>query len=346
MAYILIDKLPIYICKYIESFNIAYNPTIHTPIYLISCHNLDGLKWLNKEKPKVLLNHTSSLIDYAVMCNDFCIVKWLHINNVSFATVNAINIAAQNGNMEIVKFLHTYRNEGCSKHAMNMASKNGHLEVVKFLHTYRKEGCDTFAIDYASYQGHLNIVKWLIKHRTEGCSSLAMDWAAKNNHEDIVKCLFLVYGHIYSRRIFDYMIRNNNLGLLKWCMEHNFNYSNSILTSAFYYNNIDIIYYLISKCKECPSRVLYMVAFQTNVNLMNILYINYPEIFTYNNIVYIIFDCIYKKNIELFEFYMIHWPSILCANDVFITQCKHTELLNIYIKYIPNYTKYFIDNIF
>ena len=99
MTTLLINKgIPIDILKNIECYLVKYDPYIHTFDDLAKQGNLDGIKWLHK-------NRTEGCTKYAM--------DW----------------AASNGHLEVVKWLHKNRIEGCTTIAMDWAASNGHLEA-------------------------------------------------------------------------------------------------------------------------------------------------------------------------------------------------------------------------
>ncbi|KAJ3402817.1 hypothetical protein HDV05_008228, partial [Chytridiales sp. JEL 0842] len=106
-------------------------------------------------------------VDHVVWRKDLEVLKYFHQRFPNSATTEAMDTAANVGNLEAVRFLHENRNEGCTTKAMDHAAAR-HLNIVKFLHFNRTEGCTTEAMDTAALHGTLEIVKFLHNNRTEG----------------------------------------------------------------------------------------------------------------------------------------------------------------------------------
>ena len=74
MSSLLLEKIPLVICKTIEAFLVKYDPKKHD--------------WLS-------LSSKGSL----------CGIKWLHCNRIEGCKSDAMNFAAENGHLEVVRFL-------------------------------------------------------------------------------------------------------------------------------------------------------------------------------------------------------------------------------------------------
>ncbi|EGG22286.1 hypothetical protein DFA_04404 [Cavenderia fasciculata] len=86
------------------------------------------------------------------------IVKYLHENRTGKCITRGMDQAANN-HLDVVKFLHFNRTEGCSSDALDGAAENGNLEIVKFLIQHRTEGGSKDAMDLAAQNNHIEIVK-------------------------------------------------------------------------------------------------------------------------------------------------------------------------------------------
>ena len=248
MSYLLVSKLPIHICSYIESYNINYKTRYHTPLLLIEKNCLDGLKWLYKYK-KNIFDNTIAYIDKAVEFGNVHMVSWLYAHKIGIFTHKSFDIACYRGDIDMVSYLHfNINNISCTTDAVDNAAANGHLHILKFIHTYRNERCTTDAMDFAILHNHEKVVKWLIHNRYEGCSSIALKWAAKNNNVFVFKYICKTYNYKISSETIGYIIQHENISLLKWCFEKDKNiiYSSN-LYYAFYYECNEIINFLLTK---------------------------------------------------------------------------------------------------
>ncbi|OQR90057.1 hypothetical protein ACHHYP_05853 [Achlya hypogyna] len=72
-------------------------------------------------------------LNNATRLRDLDMVKFLHENELSKATKDAMDTAAELGDLETVKYLHENRKEGCSLVAFVLAERHGHNDVVEFL---------------------------------------------------------------------------------------------------------------------------------------------------------------------------------------------------------------------
>ncbi len=168
-----------YLLSFIFSFNHGTNGDIAAKIGYI-----DGIIYSTN------LTFTANAMDWAAMCGDLDVCKWLHENRSEGCSKWAMDWAAMNGHIDVVKWLHENRSEGCTVWAMNGSARKGHLHVVEWLNENREEGCTDDAMDDAAAYGHLDVCKWLHKNRNEGCTEWAMTFAAEAGHLSIVQWLF------------------------------------------------------------------------------------------------------------------------------------------------------------
>lgn len=98
--------------------------------------------------------------------------------------INAIDGAAQKGQLAVVQFLHQVGMPYTS-YAMDFAAGEGHLDVVRFLHGVGAN-CTSNALDHACRMGHLPVVEFLLAagkpHTVWG-----LDYACANGHVSILQ---------------------------------------------------------------------------------------------------------------------------------------------------------------
>ncbi|EGG22235.1 hypothetical protein DFA_04353 [Cavenderia fasciculata] len=163
---------------------------------------------------------TVQAMDQAADNNQLEILKFLHFNRTEGCSSDALENAARNGHLEIVKFLHEHRTEGCYKDAISRASIDGHIDVVQFIHEHRSDGATTYAMDGAAKNGHIEVVKFLHFNRTEGASTDAIDLAAENGHIEIVKFLSEYRSEGATTTAMDYAASNGHIEIVKYLSEH------------------------------------------------------------------------------------------------------------------------------
>ena len=64
---------------------------------------------------------------------DYLIVPYIQINNCEDKN-DIWNYAARIGSLPLIRMLHNHNVPGCTIDAMDLAAQNGHLNVVQFLH--------------------------------------------------------------------------------------------------------------------------------------------------------------------------------------------------------------------
>ncbi|KAL2914826.1 hypothetical protein HK105_205568 [Polyrhizophydium stewartii] len=105
------------------------------------------------------------------------------------ATAEAMDCAAQAGNLAQVRRLHGDRGTTCTTRAMNGAALRGHLDVLRFLHAHRTEGCTGVGFKWAASAGHFECFRWLwetLPHQRPADGD-AIAAAARNGHLRIVE---------------------------------------------------------------------------------------------------------------------------------------------------------------
>eukprot|EP00842_Homolaphlyctis_polyrhiza_P006250 jgi/Hompol1/6626/HPOL_002897-RA len=161
-------------------------------------HNqLDTLWWLldqylNHEAPvRALLYNIKDLAAAFGRSEILHYAELHHIGNP--ISTDAMDLAAEYGQMTSLRWLNEHRDEGCTIRAMNRAARNGFLDVVVYLHAHRGEGATTRAIDLAATHGHLEIVKTLNMHRSEGGTGDAFRHSGFNGHLEVFRYLWTEY---------------------------------------------------------------------------------------------------------------------------------------------------------
>ena len=101
----------------------------------------------------------------AVRLNDYNKVKSLV--NRGARSVDALDAAAESGNLDIVRLLHDAGN-GCTFRALYWAATNGHLDVVRYLVEHSSSDCpakiDEGTIVDATLNGHLDVAEYLLSN--------------------------------------------------------------------------------------------------------------------------------------------------------------------------------------
>ncbi|OQR97080.1 hypothetical protein ACHHYP_12719 [Achlya hypogyna] len=76
-------------------------------------------------------------IDYAVHAGSSELLRQLLVRNFGKATTNAMDDAAEAGDLAMVELLHEYRSEGCTFGAFQSAKKNKDHEMLAYLTAHR-----------------------------------------------------------------------------------------------------------------------------------------------------------------------------------------------------------------
>jgi ankyrin repeat protein len=170
------------------------------------------------------------------------LLDWMSNNEEKVMKQNAMDYAAEQGDIEAVRGLHAL-GRTCTTNAMDQAAKKGHFEVVELLHQLGKD-CTTNAIDQAAEKGHYKIVKFLIEIGKK-CSHYAMNAAAREGHLDIIKFLD-EQGNDCTTEAIDFAAESNKLEVVK---------------------------YLFRKGKEC-NRATQLAASKGHLSMLQWFYIN------------------------------------------------------------------------
>ena len=158
------------------------------------------------------------------------------LENVTQGNNIAVQIAAQNGNLELVKWLILESGQPvdatvANNAAVRWAAKNGHLDVVRWL--VKESGqavdvtdLDNYALRASAQNGHLDVVRWLVKESGQAVdvtsvNNSAVCWAATNGHLDVVRWLVLESGQpvdvtANNNVCLQHAAKNGHLDLLKW----------------------------------------------------------------------------------------------------------------------------------
>lgn len=125
---------------------------------------------------------------------------------------NAMDGAAQNGQLAVVQFLHKV-GMPYTTCAMDFAAGDGHLHVVQYLHSVGAN-CTSNAIDHASRMGFLRVVEFLLL-MGKPHSVWAIDYACANGHVDILR-LFHRLGKLEILCGACAALNENQLGVLQF----------------------------------------------------------------------------------------------------------------------------------
>lgn len=158
--------------------------------------NIKMVKFLYKNN---LVDSEGYIPNITITYGQLKIAKLLYFRFNLMWNRNAIEVAAENGQIKFIKLLHNLESNGAdikfTKNAIDLAAVNGHLEVVQFLDEFRTEGCTTLAMDKAAANGHIHVVRYLQDSKlgiSPGCTVLAMTDAILNGHINIA-CFLRCY---------------------------------------------------------------------------------------------------------------------------------------------------------
>ena len=127
---------------------------------------------------------------------------------------NAMDGAAENGQLPVVQFLHTV-GMPYTIYAMDFAAGEGHLDVVQYLHGVGAN-CTSSAMDHASRMGFLNVVEFLLA-MGKPYTVWAIDFACANGHLDILRLFYRHNGGKLEIRIGACAALNENqIGVLQF----------------------------------------------------------------------------------------------------------------------------------
>lgn len=157
--------------------------------------HLEVVKWLHVNRTE---GCTELAMDLAAMSGYLNVVEWLHENRTEGCSRWAIEMAAKMGHLKVVEWL--YKNgeslkilHGAVLEAMNLAALNGQFECVKFLYEKIKNNekvSVTEAINRAAQNGHLEIMQFLHDKTKEPYCTEAMIIAAECGQLKVVKFLY------------------------------------------------------------------------------------------------------------------------------------------------------------
>ena len=149
----------------------------------------------------------------ALKINDFEKIKEA-IRDGAKISDNAVNRAAESGNLDILKYLvKKGANIGTS---VNYAVSYGHLDIVKYLVDEKGAKINDKTVYYAAKSGHLDIVKYLVDEKGAKISDDDVYNAAYNGHLDVIKYLveengaridYYAIKHAKTQEIKDYLIQ-------------------------------------------------------------------------------------------------------------------------------------------
>jgi len=151
--------------------------------YAIRCNQFEILKYLHR----IGCEWDNNTFLEATILNRLDIVKYLHEHGCPLNN-SACDNAAMRGNLEMLKYLHEI---GCpwSERTCSEAVEHNHFEVLKYLH---KNGCPLhrFLCYAASDKGQLDILNYLLENGCPCDINNCCYYAAPKGYLDVLKCLY------------------------------------------------------------------------------------------------------------------------------------------------------------
>ncbi|EFA77571.1 hypothetical protein PPL_12174 [Heterostelium album PN500] len=203
---------------------------LHLVEYLLNNHKslafkneyrvLDSASEFNRfDIVKLLFNHgiknySMEFLDYAVKNGNLELLKWSRANTNARLSNNVLSIAALNGDLECLKWLNQNGAEGYSTIPMDNAAKNGHLECFKYLHFNRTEGCSQNAILFALENGHLDVLKWIYDNRTERCSEAVLK-DIRISRIDVLEWVLENQPKVFSTKDLEFAVQKGYLDIVQ-----------------------------------------------------------------------------------------------------------------------------------
>jgi len=200
---------------------------IHYPFLFDNAINKEDfsiLNWFAIASPKNILGYYITElcnINVLTLRKKLDVIKWTfqYIDSVEnvhdFLTVDAMNIAAENGYLDILTFLHFNSPAGCSRNAMDLAAKNGHLHILEFLHKNRTEGCSQDAMKWSASRGHTKVVMWLCDRYSWHCDNATLENVAYQGFFDIL-LFFKSRGYYFTDATLDSAIKGRHFQIVTW----------------------------------------------------------------------------------------------------------------------------------
>ncbi|EFA81633.1 hypothetical protein PPL_05625 [Heterostelium album PN500] len=202
-------------------------------------------------------DEVDNLFGLAARENNFNVLQMLYNHNIVTNPEEAIEGAAENGNIEMLNWINV-RIPSCPVgSAINKASCKGHLKAIEWLFENKSDQIasqNPFAqtnpivdaaifgnlsiiqwfhwnqhhhfqfnsnvMHSAALNGFTEIVAWLHQNRTEGCNSNTFDITVKNEHFDVLKYLHTHRITSATDKAMNYAIERNRMDILIWLHEN------------------------------------------------------------------------------------------------------------------------------
>ncbi|EGG16780.1 hypothetical protein DFA_07758 [Cavenderia fasciculata] len=163
-----------------------------------SIGSLSALKWIYHNRPdELILNRNGEAIKNAAYFGQLSILQFLltvhQERQILYVHGNStpIDQASKRGHLTLVQYLHS-QNQPATINAINDAANEGELTILQFLTANRTEGASTHALDRASESGRLSIVRFLIENRSERCTNWGKRKALEKDHTEIYDILNVI----------------------------------------------------------------------------------------------------------------------------------------------------------
>ncbi|EFA75039.1 hypothetical protein PPL_11724 [Heterostelium album PN500] len=215
--------------------------------------DLKMLKWFHENRSE---GCSYKAIDYSAINNNTEIVQWLYENRTEGCSHVAFDWAARNGNIPMLQMLLVKNNNvhNFTTKAIDLAAEQGQLEVLEYLRVnFPDLKCTTDAVDNAAANGHLEVIKHLLTHRREGGSNMAMHCAAVSGHLDIVRYLHenSTVGCLSST--ISLAIRRSQQEVVRFLLDNRGERDHSELTSACVMGDMSTAQLLIEHYRYVPN---------------------------------------------------------------------------------------------
>ncbi|OQS07222.1 folylpolyglutamate synthase-like, partial [Thraustotheca clavata] len=224
---------------------------------------------------------TTTLLDLAIPCRDYNLLKRLVKMGYGCGANSTINLAAELGDLYSVQFLFFHGYD--ASQAIDKAAGSGHLNIIEFLHRMNVRGVGPGAIDCAAMNGHASIVAYLLTYgytnsttawnlaANDGylevikllhefdaphCTSNAMDFAATEGHLNVVQFLHTFRTEGATVDAIDGAAGNGHLEIVNFLIEHRLEgWSHCAMDDAAFNGHAHIIIYFLQHYNACDIKV-------------------------------------------------------------------------------------------
>ncbi|KAJ3416671.1 hypothetical protein HDV05_000501 [Chytridiales sp. JEL 0842] len=228
---------------------------------------------------------THNALDVAAEYGQLDILKFLR-EEIGCST-EAMERALIYGHLHIIRYLHEM-NDRCTTKIMDEAAKKGHLQIVRFLHENSSEGCTTAAMNDAAAEGHLDVVEFLHKNRSEGCTTDAMNESARHGHLNVVRFLHENRHEGCTAKAMDYAAKNGHFEIVKFLNENRREGCTcAALEGACSRGYLNIVEYLVKVRNEPVTETVWEAAISSGrLNVVELLQAAVERKFSSKDLVY------------------------------------------------------------